>query len=436
MGTTFIDRLLAEGSAIAGSVYRALAVSGPGGVASPLQADADGSLKVSPQNSDVFGRLPVSQPFALWTMKQTPNGQSAADLQSVTSLTGGGTATYLAAGGRTLAIPGGGAATSILQGRQYVPYEPGRQNEVIVTGTLGAPVAGVTKRMGQFDSLDGTFFEVGGTDLAVSIRKAGADTSYIQSAWNKDTLDGTGPSPTNPSGLSLDSSALVVLVVQYGWLGGAGVRFGFEFDTKVVWAHWAPMSGLTSPFMDRPALPVRWEISGTSAASMVSTCGAVLTSGGLSNVEAIQVSHLMETPRTVGTTWLPLLSVRLDPATPRGLIKPKYWSIMTDDAALVMVRISLRGSLTGGSWASSSGPVSQVDEAATAISGGIYESSGFLNATGSGANSGGVIGGAIDSKLIASSDFSGVPDTLSIECRVASGTADIYGSITWEEISE
>jgi hypothetical protein len=100
----------------------------------------------------------------------------------------------------------------------------------------------VHRKIGLFDDDDGCFFSSDGdNDMDVVIRESVStgspiDTVVIQEEWNVDRLDGTG-SLFNVSGVLLDMSKIQVMFIDFQWLGGGRVRFGFNIDGVNIVCH-------------------------------------------------------------------------------------------------------------------------------------------------------------------------------------------------------
>ena len=59
-------------------------------------------------------------------------------------------------------------------------------------------------------------------------------TKFAQANWNQDTFDGNGK-----SGITIDFSKFQVMVIDFLYLGGAGVRYGFVLNGVVLAKHLA-----------------------------------------------------------------------------------------------------------------------------------------------------------------------------------------------------
>lgn len=169
---------------------------------------------------------------------------------------------------------------AVRQTRQYYPYIPGTSQLGLITFCFGGAKANLRQGVGLYDDNDGIFFMLNGLTPTFVIRKSGIDNeTAVQSSWNVDPMDGTGP-----SGINLDFTKAQILVIDYQWLGVGRVRFGFDVDGQIYYAHYfSHANSVTEPYNAQPSLPVRWEIRNTgtvaSSSSMKAICSSVYCEG-------------------------------------------------------------------------------------------------------------------------------------------------------------
>ena len=274
-------------------------------------------------NLDAFGRLRVSQPYTLFDVK---NIYSKNTFLFDEVLNGTATSTFSAYDScidmRTSA-PGDYV---IRQTRVHFNYQPGKGMIYMFTGVF-APEANVIKRVGAFQSLsaaphnpsDGVFLEVTGSGPAFRIVKEQGTyhTNYSpQSAWNVDKFDGTGP-----SGKTIDFTKAILFVIDYQWLAIGRVRFGFEVDGTLYYAHHDGHAGeLTAPYMTYSNQPVRYEIrqTGTGSGLVRQICSTVQSEGGQENVgKEYNIDNGLITIQSGAYT--PILGLKLNPNNPNLL---------------------------------------------------------------------------------------------------------------------
>lgn len=416
---------------------------------SPWSVAVRANVALAPgTQKDAFGRLRTSQPVELFS-KALEYDSQALFYEDV--LTAGGTSSYNA---NTVSMDLGVVAPGdavIRQTRQYIRYRPGKSQQVFVTGNFEGQETGVVKRMGLFDddtqtesTGDGIFFEVDPTGIWAVRRSStsgsSVDTRVAQADWNVDKMDGTGP-----SGQTLDLTKFVVCIFDFGWLGGAEVRWGFVVDGVPIIVHEEfPSNVITTPFMRHPSLPVRWEIvgdAGTTTGSMAATCASVQSEGGFNTLGVKRSADMDTTAVTItsGASLFPLISIRLRSGFLRGSAEPVGFNILadgTDDYHYVVLVNANIGNATSPSW----NPVgNSIMEYCVDATDAIVSHEGVL-ASGYGAGGGGPIkslseAGVLTSDVPLASKYDGTPDTLTLAVRCIPGSpnTDFYGSLDWRE---
>jgi len=396
---------------------------------------------------DAFGRIRISQATELFS-KALEYDDAPLFYENV--LTSGGTATFDAATASVDLEVNGVGDSVVRQSRQYVRYRPGKSQQIFVTGNFEGQETGVIKRIGYYDddsqtesTGDGLFFEVSDMGIYVVRRSStsgsSTDTKTAQASWNVDPLDGTGP-----SGLTLDVDKFVVCVFEFGWLGGAVVRWGLVIDGEIIIVHEEfPSNTLLVPFTRHPSLPVRWEIigyAGAATGSMKATCASVQSEGGFNTLGVLRNANMGRTGTTVTTTGIiPLISIRLRSGYLRSSILPVGYHILADGsddyryALVVNANLSNATTLT---WSPVGDSVAEYNVDATAA---ITSHEGILT-SGYGAGGSGPIKslsetGALTSDVPLASTYDGTPDTLTlaVQCVPNSPNTDFYGSIDWRE---
>ena len=151
---------------------------------------------------------------------------------------------------------------SVLRGR----YEPGFAGEAGIGVRIPIlPIGNQIGRWGFFDDQNGAFFGVNSTNVFVVIRRGGSDTTFPQSLWNVDRLDGTGP-----SGATLSLSKGNIFQIVFTWYGYGVIEFRVVIPNpstlaqEVITVHRFSPTGQTS-FID-PNLPLRAQIDNNGTA--------------------------------------------------------------------------------------------------------------------------------------------------------------------------
>ncbi len=409
--------------------------------------DQDVNIKTQDSSDlDAFGRLRTSDPFNTFDMQFNYDKQP---LFFIESGTGGGGTTHIPNSSAVRLTTGGTTNGDgiIFQCKEYLRYQPGKSQLVIFTAILGAKTANVRKRVGIFDGDNGLFFEQDGSNLKTVRRTktsgAVVDNVVNQSDWNLDTVDGTGPSCR-----ILNEVNDNIFVIDYQWLGGGRIRFGFDFNGKITYVHEIEFANTdTVPFFVSANLPMRGEIFNTSTSSGTTTfdltCLSISSEGGfnpLGIVGSVHSTALREV--TTANDPLPIISIRprttFNSITNRTVVSPLSYSIMSEDAT-IRYEIILNGTLTGGSFSdiNTSDSVMMVDVAGTGITGGLVIDSGFVSG-GKDKTESGREGAMLLSKLVLSNNIAGTETdilTMAISIINSAGTAsDCGGSFTWKEL--
>lgn len=393
-------------------------------------------------NLDAFSRLRVSDPDAII------EADFRYDLNPVlfnTSVTAGGTVTHSpnnASAILALAAPGDAAG---IQTKQFYRYLPGKSHLIIMTGVIGAGVAGTTKRIGYFETNDGIFFEQNGvTDIAwvrrTSTSGAPVDNRVVQSSWNIDKLDGSGGT-ANPSGLTLDLTKAQILVIDLQWLGMGRVRVGFDINGTIYYVHqFLNANSLTTVYMKTASLPVRWEISGNPA-SMYATCCSVTSEGGDEPAAGfIFAADNGITLRTVAA-GTPLPAIALRPATTfngltnRIAAELEDWTFLpVAGAAAYKWEIRYNCVVTGGAWAAvDTNSMMQKNVTATGVATpGIVIASGYDNASATARQLTSAITKA--QRYPWCYDGNGNQIQMAIVFTEIAGNTDLYAAMRWREL--
>jgi hypothetical protein len=390
---------------------------------------------------DAFGRIRISEPQTLF---ETTHVLSSNPLLWETLLTGNGTATHVPARAcMDLTVTGVSGDKVIRQTHEYIRYQPGKSQQILLTFVMSAVTNGVRQRVGYFDANNGIFLEYNNTGLYLTRRTNTSggvvDTSVWYGYWNLDTLDGNGP-----SGITLDITKAQILLIDLEWLGTGRVRIGFIIGGKLYYVHeFLNANILTTVYMATAHLPVRYEIENTaagSAATMQQICVSVNSEGGRQE-QNLTFSRAMLAGRAVANADLPVLSIRVATVFPAGgsivnreTVKPDIVSIFTEDAAIRWLLV-YNGTLTDPVWVSVDTTHSgvQYDESATAITGGVVIDSGYAIAT---ASARAIVPTSIRSDLVLALNALGtVGDVLSVVCqRLTAVSSDTWVSMSWAEL--
>lgn len=233
--------------------------------------------------SDAFGRLRVSETFTLGDYRHA----YSIDPEFI-NVKSGAASTVVYSFERAcadLVVGTGSSDYFIHQTRRYHHYLPGKSQLIFSSFNFGVAKPNVIKRTGYFDDENGIFFEQDASGTLNFVIRSNVSGVVIerrvpQSQWNKDTLDGNGP-----SGYAIDISKTQLGVIDFEWLGVGGVRCGFSINKENIVAHeFYNSNQLNTVYMSTPVLPVRCEIRNVGAVSGVSSfsqiCATVMSEGG------------------------------------------------------------------------------------------------------------------------------------------------------------
>ena len=218
---------------------------------------------IGPAVNSQFNELRVARKFPIVELTSV---YGVSDLRDVVITAGGGTVTNDATEYVINTTASGGDST-ILESAERGRYEPGFAGEAGIGVRIPSlPIGTQVARWGMFDDDNGAFFGVNSTTIFLTIRRGGVDTTFIQSAWNVDPLDGSGP-----SGETLDLSKGNIYQILFTWYGYGVIEFRVVLpDTptlaqQVITVHRYVPIGETS-FID-PNQPLRAEVDNDGTAN-------------------------------------------------------------------------------------------------------------------------------------------------------------------------
>ena len=395
---------------------------------------------------DAFGRLRVSEPFTLFDSQN----RYSADNQFDTSTASGGAFAFLPnESSCSMTVNTTSGSEVVRQTFRNFPYQPGKSLLMMGTFTFAAGKVNLRQRVGYFSTQNGCFFmQDGGTGTVLSftirtyVSGAVSDANTVtQANWNGDKLDGTGP-----SGLLLDVTKTQILFMDFEWLGAGNVRCGFVLNGIFVVAHTfqnANQTGNTAVYMTTAILPIRYEITNTgitgSSSVMKQICSTVLSEGGYAQLTADTVARRTAVLANIDSTFLPLISIRLNASTLGAVVLVKQVNVLPttiQNYEAVLVKNSV---LTGASWVTGTFQNVDYDVTATAMTvptaASIVQSD-FVTSTAQGRNVlAGSTGYNFDYQLGAS--IAGVSDIYTIGIRTISGATkgDAFASLVFYDLT-
>jgi hypothetical protein len=397
------------------------------------------TVSIGGTNLDAFGRLRVSQPYTLFDSQN----RYAADPQFDTSTATGGAATHLSnESSVSMAVTTTSGSEVVRQTYRVFPYQPGKSLLLLATFKMDTAKANLRQRVGYFNTGNGVFLEKNGTGVPsfvvrTSTSGSASDARYVdQTSWNGDKLDGTGT-----SGITLDLTTTQILFLDFEWLGVGSVRCGFVINGQFIVCHTFHNANIqTAVYMTTAILPVRYEITNTgttaSSSAMKQICSSVMSEGGYDSVSADQIVRRTAVLATISTTFLPLLSMRLNSSRLGAVILPNRVAVLPTTNQNYEVVLVKNSTLTGASYVTSSFNNVDYDVTATAMTGGTIVQSDFVTSSSQGrAVLAAPTGYNFDLQL--GSTIAGVSDTLTLGIRTVSGSTsgDAFGSLSFYDLT-
>jgi hypothetical protein len=399
-------------------------------------------ISIGGTNTDAFGRLRVSQPYTLFDSQN----RYAADNQFDVATTGTGTTTFLSDEAAVkMEVTAGGVGSVTRQTYRSFPYQPGKGLLVLATFVMDSSMSlNLTQRVGYYNDSNGVFFQrIDGTYsfvLRSSVTGSPSDVRTVNQAnWNGDKLDGTGD-----LGYTLDPSKAQILWMDFEWLGVGSVRCGFIINGEYIVCHtFNNANEITNVYMTTAILPVRYEIKTVTsavAASMKAICCSVVSEGGFEQTSIDHVARRTAILGTIGTTFLPLVSIRLASTRLGAVVLPNRVQVLPTTSQNYEVALIKNPTLTGATWAATVPSDSNVeyDVAATAMTGGTIVQTDYVTSSGSGGvgNTSAATGYNFDLQLGAS--LAGVSDIYTLAVRTVSGatTGDAVGSLSFYDLTQ
>jgi hypothetical protein len=195
--------------------------------------------------------------------------------------------------------------------------------------------------------------------------------------------------------------------------------------------------------MTTAILPVRYEITNTaataSASSMKQICSSVVSEGGYEQTSIEHVARRTTTKTSIGTTFLPLVSIRLASTALNAVVLPAKFNVMPtssgDDFEVVLVKNAT--GLTGASWAAVASDANvEMDTSATAMTVGTIVDLQYVKASNQSSGSINQTAG-YNWDLQLGSSLTGTSDIYTLGIRVLSGSSGAaIGSLTFYDLTQ
>lgn len=395
------------------------------------------SVMAGGTGADAFGRLRVSNPFTLFDSQNRYGKDNQFDESTAT----GGTSTYLPNESSVeMAVTTTSGSEVVRQSYRVFPYQPGKSLLVLCTFVMAAGVSNLRQRAGYFNTDNGVFFQKTGTTNQFVLRSNTSGTpsdsrTVNQADWNGDKLDGTGA-----SGYTLDSSKAQILFMDFEWLGVGSVRCGFVINGEFIVCHtFNNANDVTAVYMTTAILPVRYEIKATdtlgSAQSMKQICSSVASEGGYQQSVALSIARRTSAFATVGTTFVPLVSIRLASDSLGAVVLPQEMQVFPTTAGDYELALIKNATLTGASYNTTTFPHVDFDITATALTGGTIVQQTYVGGDNKG-NTTSVTPTGYNFDLQLGVSLAGVSDVYTVAVRTLSGTGDAIGSLSFIDLTD
>jgi len=398
-------------------------------------------ISIGGTNVDAFGRLRTSAPYTIFDSQN----RYAIDNQFDTSTATGGSTTYLPNESSVrMDVTTSSGSEVVRQTYRCMPYQPGKGLLLLATFVMNTAKTGLRQRVGYFGTQNGVFLQQNDSTVSFVLRSyisgAVSDARTVNQAdWNGDKLNGTGA-----SGYTLDLTKAQILWMDFEWLGVGSVRCGFIIDGNYIVCHtFENANDITSVYMTTAILPVRYEITNTaataSASSLKQICSSVVSEGGYEQTSIEHVARRTTTKTSIGTTFLPLVSIRLASTALNAVVLPVKFNVMPtstgDDFEVILAKNST--GLTSASWAAVSSDANvEQDTSATAMTVGTIVDIQYVKSTN---QSSGVINqpAVYNWDLQLGSSLTGTSDIYTLGVRVLSGSAGAaIGSLTFYDLTQ
>lgn len=415
----------------------------------PVQRSQSNTIRFGPDQSfratfagatvDAFERLRTSSPYALLGLKQLYDSNPLFYDDAETAGSGTGTSFDADRASTTLSVSATTLGTRVKQSKIRGIYQPGKSFLFLGTCIGFTSVSGITKCIGYFDDNNGLFFRHKDGTAAVVRRTyvsgAAVDNVVVQSSWNVDRMDGTGP-----SGVTVDFDKSNIYVIDFEWLGVGRVRMGMNVDGKTYVCHeFNNANSLDAVYMSNPNLPIRYEISndGTGAADTLETiCAALVSEGGTEDVAKSTYISRDGTAQTLANQdlYTPLVSVRLKSGRESTSVNPINVDVFLTSTTNYEWRLFLNPLMSGtdaASWVSVTNSSLEYDisrDTTNTVSGGYVVAGGY----GSSTNQSKIkVGGEIRNFLTLGTAIDGTQDEFVLAVANIDGNGGTaYGGIT------
>lgn len=400
-------------------------------------AEGSGNVNFYGPALDAFGRVRISTPLTLFDS----TNRYESDPHFDTSTSTGGSITHLPNESTVrMDVTTASGSEVVRQTYKVFPYQPGKSLLVLATFVMNTAKTGLRQRVGYFNVQNGVYLQQNDTTVSFVLRSytgGSVDESraVTQANWNGDKLDGTGK-----SGYTLDLTKSQIMFVDIEWLGVGSVRCGFIIDGKFIIAHtFHNANTYNTVYMTTATLPVRYEITNTSATASASSlkqiCSSVLSEGGYEQVAADSIIRRTTALSSISTTFLPVLSLRIASDALGSVILPNRVAVVPASSDTFEVALIKNATLTGASYNTTDFLHVDYDITASALTGGTIVQTDFVVSTNqSSGNLTAPTGYNFDLQLGVS--IAGVSDVYTLAVRTVSGSGgSVYAAMSFYDLT-
>lgn len=350
---------------------------------------------------DAFGRLRVSQPENLLSIKQT-YANTGLFYQGF----GDGEIEYAPnKAGTILRIPAGQTGVQTYASHRHISYQPGKSLFQQITAVWGETTPGIIRRAGMRNIFGERIYveQNGDDDEAYTVVESMAGKVFgvdqperraiPRDQW-LDRLDGTG-GVNNKSGIEINPTKNHLVNIDFQWLSAGRVRFSYSFagQPTLVSVH-QHGNVIDLPFTRCPDMQIFWEIEVTDNtlvedSEFLAICSAISSEGGK---EPAGISYGVTTNGTTinvpSNDYEPVLAIRSAP-TYKGdpnlvVARLQSFGLYSDDDISYRL-VWFPDTVSGGTWIPRGGNSSiEYNVNPTSITGGQILDEDFIDATDTG----------------------------------------------------
>lgn len=389
---------------------------------------------------DTFGRQRVAHPFT----EGYYNFITSIDLEDwSTSAIGSALVTYDSLGSMAILSVTTNGDNAIIQTNISHRYEGGKSHEVGWSLVVGEPTTGVVRKWGYFDSLNGNYFKLDGSEFSVCSRTYTTGTTVEECITNFN-----GGREGRDLLAKIDHTTNRIYYLMFQWTG-VTEYFIYNDDGEPVLLHTqGNMGKIGRPPIQSANLPVSFEISSTVTgvnATMKAIATAVVSSGGSPPPAKERAIGRHSVYTTTGTTETLLLAVRVkelfNGKPNKTILLPKTFNVSAASEA-VMFRFYKNPGLTGGTWLTCpdefSLPATEYSTDAVITTRGsciVAPITLFASSTGAAANAQARAVAGLRKLNISRTNFGADSDVIVITVQqLTAATTDVNAGMGWEEL--